>query len=112
MVDETHNSRRHQKRVVAEGLRQLKAKPGWDPSARPRSTPQDALRELGQADRTEGAYGAAEGCEACRTLRNEEGDEGALCAEHLAEAMGFQAPRPSTSPQSGPRAPGLRTPRS
>ncbi len=78
-------SRREKDRTIAEGLRRLKAKPGWDPSVRNREQP---LRDLLQTERTGDTYVAAEACADCQKARAT-GDATALCPIHLAAAMGL-----------------------
>lgn len=84
-------SNRHKKRVVQEGVRALKNKPGWDvESFVPASArAQERLMELDQQSRDEKVYDQARRCEGCEALRERSGDTTALCETHLAEAMGF-----------------------
>lgn len=84
-------SNRHKKRVVQEGVRALKNKPGWDvanfvpASARA----QERLMELDQQSRDAKVFDEAQRCEGCESLRESTKDATALCETHLAEAMGF-----------------------
>ncbi|MCA9564929.1 MAG: hypothetical protein KC561_15640, partial [Myxococcales bacterium] len=77
MSDSTSN--REKKRVIRDGVRQLKSKPGWDPSARSNGTdPNRALRDLSQRERTDKAMDGASECEACLKARASSGDATAL----------------------------------
>ncbi|RAL20481.1 hypothetical protein DL240_16890 [Lujinxingia litoralis] len=84
-------SNRHKKRVIQEGVRALKNKPGWDVSSFvPASArAQERLMELDQQARDQKVYAQSERCQGCETLREQSGDASALCETHLAEAMGF-----------------------
>lgn len=82
-------SQRERDRMIREGVRKLRRKPGWDPSATPKPNPGQQLRELEQSERTEDSYRKAAECEACQLEQEKTGDETALCAEHFAEAMGL-----------------------
>lgn len=88
MSDSKH-SNRHKKRVVQEGLRELKGKPGWDVSAFTQRDVQVDLRDFEQQLRGNQVYVEAGGCDDCNVLRKKTKDDTALCDEHLAEAMGF-----------------------
>lgn len=89
MSDSDSPSNRHKKRIVQEGLRALKKKPGWDVSAIGQTDPLEKLRDLDQEIRGNQVYGESGVCGACVKAREAEGDETALCDEHLAKAMGF-----------------------
>ncbi|MEM1022165.1 MAG: hypothetical protein AAGD10_10980 [Myxococcota bacterium] len=82
-------SRRSRDRAIREGLRKLKAKPGWDPSSTTSASPEDQLRTLAQSERTDASYQKADACQACQAERRSTGDDTALCAQHFAEAMGL-----------------------
>lgn len=83
--DAHHASRRAAKR----GARALRGRPGWDPTAHVRESPQDALQRLDQEARDAAAYADADACSACAKLRAASGDATALCETHMAAAMGF-----------------------
>ena len=70
-------------------VRRLRNKPGWDPRKLARQDPLDKLAQINQELRSERTYDDADACEACAAARAEQGDETALCDEHLAAAMGF-----------------------
>ena len=71
-------------------VRKLMNKPGWDPKRHVSEQPLEALRRLDQEARNEEIFEAqSTQCEQCLALRAEQGDETALCQEHLAQAMGF-----------------------
>lgn len=89
MSDEKPTSEREKKRVVRQGLRKLRNKPGWDVDAFRAGSPQDGLRDLEQKIRGYRAYGDAADCEDCKQLRRDSGDDSALCQRHLAAAMGL-----------------------
>lgn len=82
-------SKRARDRQIRAGVRALRNKPGWDPTAIQKKSPAEQLRELEQSERTESSYCDAAECEACREEQQETGDETALCPKHLSEAMGF-----------------------
>jgi len=82
------SNRAREKRIRA-GVRALRKKPGWDPSAIEKRSPAEQLRELQQSERTEDSYREAAACEACRDEQKKTGDDTALCPKHLAEAMGL-----------------------
>ena len=82
-------SNRQRKKNVAQGVRRLKAKPGWDPASRVRESPEGAMARLDQESRSGKVYAEGEACQACVAARAEDGDESALCDAHLAAAMGF-----------------------
>ncbi len=70
-------------------VRKLRSRPGWDPRKLVKEDPMDRLAEINQGLRSERTYDEADVCEACASARDSQDDETALCAEHLAEAMGF-----------------------
>ena len=82
-------SKRARDKQIRAGVRALRNKPGWDPSAIQKKTPAEQLRELEQSERTEDSYREAAACEACRDEQQKTGDETALCPKHLSEAMGL-----------------------
>ncbi len=82
-------SNRHKKKVVKEGLRALKNKPGWDVDAYRNRDPQQGLRQLEQSMRGHRTYEDAQSCTDCEAIRQDSDDETALCDRHLAEAMGL-----------------------
>ena len=75
--------------AAAVGAAQLRKRPGWDPTKYDRQDPQEALRDLGQQQRSESAYEPQERCADCETLRQETGDETGLCEKHLGAALGM-----------------------
>lgn len=88
-------SGRQKKRIVKQGLRVLRNKPGWDPtsSANPSKGAvalDDALRDLARDEQLAETFATdAATCAACEALRASCKDETALCEEHLAVALGF-----------------------
>jgi len=70
-------------------VRRIRNKAGWDPGKMVKDDAEQTLRQLDQEFASERAYASGEECEACVAAREESGDETALCAIHLAEAMGF-----------------------
>lgn len=90
MSDSKPYSNRHKKRVVKEGLKKLKNKPGWDIDSRRKTDPRQRLRELDQQMRGHRVYEETTRCEACAQQRQTQDDDTALCDEHLAAAMGFE----------------------
>lgn len=82
-------SNRHKKRVVQDGLRALKKKPGWDVEAFARRDIESDLRDFDQQLRGNQIYGESGECADCEGLREKSGDKTALCDDHLAKAMGF-----------------------
>ena len=82
-------SNRQKKKTVAAGVRELRNKPGWDPTALQKASPKEALRDLAQAERTATAYSEENTCQACEAAREKSSDETALCETHLAKLMGF-----------------------
>ncbi|HQP33776.1 MAG TPA: hypothetical protein PLI95_01290 [Polyangiaceae bacterium] len=82
-------SRRQQKKVIAQGVRALRATPSWDPARhRPESTT-ERLRDEIERSRIGDALESASACEACGKRREETGDPGALCPDHLRTALGL-----------------------
>lgn len=86
MSDDTNDSKRQRRKAAREGARKLRNDPSWAAIAK---DPMEKLRELDQELRGERVYGESDECAACVKAREEAGDDTALCAEHLAEAMGF-----------------------
>ena len=82
-------SKRERDKQIRAGVRALRKKPGWDPTAVRNESPVEQLRELEQSERTEDSYRDAAACEACREEQQKTGDETALCPKHLSEAMGL-----------------------
>jgi hypothetical protein len=82
-------SNRQKKKTIEQGVRELKAKPGWDVSAFTPADPFEQLMALDQQSRDEKAFTQALVCADCLQTREKSGDESALCETHLAEAMGF-----------------------
>jgi hypothetical protein len=89
MSDSKSHSNRHKKKVVRQGLRELKNKPGWDVEAFRSGDPEQGLRDLDQKMRGHRVYGESQECAQCQAIRDDTGDETALCQLHLAEAMGL-----------------------
>jgi len=87
--DDEALSGRQKKKLVSEGVRRLRAQPGWRPEARPKTSPEEALRQLDQEERASRTFAEAESCPECEAQRSRLEDQGALCAAHLAKAMGF-----------------------
>jgi hypothetical protein len=79
-------SNREKRKIAREGALKLKGT-DWDPSTFRAKDPLEKLQELAAAEA--GGMSATVDCEACRRERERLGDETALCAEHLAKAMGF-----------------------
>ena len=77
-----------QKTVDAE-VRRLKQKQGWNPASFVTPDALEKMRGLNQQVANAALYDESAVCQACATLRQDTGDETALCAVHLAEAMGF-----------------------
>ena len=77
------------RRSIARQVRQLKARPGWDPAARVTQSAEETLETLDQEARNAQVYASQVECTACLEERSDSGDASALCAAHLAEAMGF-----------------------
>lgn len=88
-MSDSNSSNRRKKKIVQEGLRQLKNKPGWDVEAFASRNIQDDLRDFDQQLRGNQVYQESGLCQDCVQVRNQSDDETALCDKHLAEAMGF-----------------------
>lgn len=82
-------SRRQQKKIVEEGVRELRNKPGWDPSSFVSTSAKEKLLVLDQQSAGERAYSEGAACADCQAAREQRKDDTALCERHLAEAMGF-----------------------
>ena len=82
-------SNREKKKAIAAGVSKLRNKPGWDPAALQKQSPEETLRDLGQSERTEQAYSEENACEACVAARQKSSDDTALCEDHFAKLMGF-----------------------
>lgn len=82
-------SKREDKRLVAEGVRALKQKAGWDPAKWAQSSGSDRLEEAQSEVRSAKAYESAEQCTDCESARADLEDETALCEHHLTAAMGL-----------------------
>lgn len=82
-------SRRQQKKLVEEGVRELRNKPGWNPAAFSTPSIKEKLLVLDQQSAGERAYSEGQACTDCQAEREKRKDETALCDRHLAEAMGF-----------------------
>ena len=85
---------RQDKRRLASGervgaaARRLRARPGWDPRPRPEPVDPALTLQLG-ALRAADAYDQSAQCAACAAARAG-GDSDALCADHLAQALGVK----------------------
>ena len=82
-------SNREKKKTIAAGVSKLRNKPGWDPAALQKQSPEETLRDLGQSERTEQAYSGEKTCDACLAARAKSRDDTALCEDHFAKLMGF-----------------------
>ena len=82
-------SNREKKKALAAGVSKLRSKPGWDPKALQKQSPEEALRDLGQSERTQEVYSEESTCEACVAARVKSSDDTALCEDHFAKLMGF-----------------------
>lgn len=89
MSDSKTPSERQKKRVISQGLQQLKGKPGWDIEAFQQRNQGQGLRDLEQKMRDHQVYGEAQACQGCVAARQATDDDTALCDHHLAQAMGF-----------------------
>lgn len=90
MSDPKSRSNRHKKRVIQQGLRELKNKPGWDVDAfLSGPTQAEKMRNFEQQLQSNQAFSQSEECQECLQLRQKSGDDTALCDSHLAAAMGF-----------------------
>lgn len=89
--DNSHKemSKRQQKKLVEEGVRELRNKPGWDPASFVSPDIKEKLLVLDQQSAGERAYSQGESCAECLAVREKKNDDTALCERHLAEAMGF-----------------------
>ena len=72
---------------IKRKAQQLRQQRGWDPAKFASEDPRERLRQLNQEHANEAIYQQV--CPACAAIREESGDDTALCQEHLAEAMGF-----------------------
>lgn len=79
-------SNREKRKIAREGVLKLKGT-DWDPSTFKAKDPLQKLQELVAAEA--GGMTASVDCEDCRRERARLGDDTALCADHLAKAMGF-----------------------
>jgi hypothetical protein len=79
-------SERQKKRIISQGLRELKSKAGWDPSNFRSSSASSRLRDNIERQRTLDCLQQSDQCPACLALRAS-GDTEALCETHLREAM-------------------------
>jgi hypothetical protein len=75
---------------IAEHARRLKRRAGWDPAGQ-RADSARAINEQLGALRVTQATQEAQACEACAREREAQADPGALCREHLSQAMGLSA---------------------
>ena len=82
-------SRRSRDKQIREGVKALRRKPGWDPSALEKKSATEQLRELEQSENTRDSYSNAAVCKACQAERKKTEDDTALCKTHFAEAMGL-----------------------
>ena len=82
-------SNREKKKAIAAGVSKLRNKPGWDPEAIQKQSPEETLRDLGQSERTEQAYRDENTCDACVAAQEKSSDDTALCKDHFAKLMGF-----------------------
>ena len=82
-------SGREKRRIVQAGVRKLRSKPGWNPSAYDRSDPNQQLQRLADDTSQARAYIESNECEACRLERAQTADDTALCEKHLMAAAGL-----------------------
>jgi len=82
-------SKRQQKKLVEQGVRELRNKPGWDPASFVTTSIKEKLLVLDQQSAGKRAYNEGQACAACQAERENKNDETALCERHLAEAMKF-----------------------
>jgi|GEM_PF-4300227 len=82
-------SQRQRKRAIAQGLRNLRARPGLDPAKFQAPSTADRIRSSMEDDRVAEVLRQAAACEACARLRTA-GDAGALCPEHFRAAVGIR----------------------
>jgi hypothetical protein len=88
-AEQEAQARRPNAAEVAAEVRRLKQKQGWDPARFVTETPQERLQQLDQELKDVQVYAEASGCAACDAARASSADPTALCAKHLADAMGF-----------------------
>lgn len=69
--------------------RALKQRAGWDPAKQAREPPLEAMQRLNQAQANATVYEETTACAECGAARDAQQDDTALCAQHLAEVMGF-----------------------
>lgn len=79
-------SNREKRRIARDGALKLKGT-DWDPTHFKARDPLERLQELVAAEA--GALTAQVDCAACQQEREATQDATALCADHLAKAMGF-----------------------
>lgn len=90
MSDSKSASNRKKKKVVQQGLRELRNKPGWDIEAFLSGPSQaEKMRDFEQQLQSNQVFSQSQECSHCQEARQKSGDETALCDSHLAEAMGF-----------------------
>lgn len=89
MSEPNEISKRKKKKIVQEGLKVLKNKPGWDIEAYRSASPEENLRNFDQQLRSNQTFRESSDCAECQALREKLGDDTALCDAHLAAAMGF-----------------------
>jgi hypothetical protein len=82
-------SHRQKKKTIEQGVRELRARPGWDVEAFRPADPLEQLMALDQQVRDQKAFAKAAECTRCIEARQQANDDTALCDTHLAEAMGF-----------------------
>ena len=82
-------SNRSKDKLIREGVKALRRKAGWDPSAIQKKSPAEQLRDLEQSEQTRDSYRQADECGECQRARATSGDDTALCAKHFSEAMGL-----------------------
>lgn len=83
-------SNRKKKRIIQQGLRELKNKPGWDVEAfLSGPSQQEKMRDFEQQLQSNQVFSESEQCQDCLDARSTSGDDTALCDTHLAAAMGF-----------------------
>ena len=81
-------SNREKRKIARGGALKLKGT-DWDPAGFQAKTPAEKLQELAASEIAASAYGAESVCAECAAERSRLGDDTALCATHLAQAMGF-----------------------
>lgn len=87
MSSEKRRSGKPSQEEINREVKKLMNKPGWDPRRHVSEQPLEALQRLDQESRNDEIFELE--CEACLEARTQTGDQSALCAEHLAQAMGF-----------------------